>query len=110
MKLASILTNANKTMDWKVLVVIAGLMLSVNLTACSTSEKAPADAMKGDAMKGDSMKKDGDAMKGDAMKKDGDAMKGDAMKKDGDAMKGDSMKKDGDAMQKSPSPTATNKP
>jgi hypothetical protein len=26
------------------------------------------------------------------------------------AMKGDSMKKDGDAMQKSPSPTATNKP
>jgi pentapeptide MXKDX repeat protein len=105
MKLASILTNANKTMDWKVLVVIAGLMLSVNLTACSTSEKAPADAMKGDAMK-----KDGDAMKGDSMKKDGDAMKGDSMKKDGGAMKGDSMKKDGDAMQKSPSPTATSKP
>jgi pentapeptide MXKDX repeat protein len=93
MKLASILTNANKTMDWKVLVVTAGLMLSVNLTACSTNEKVPADAMKGDSMK-----------------KDGDAMKGDSMKKDSGAMKGDSMKKDGDAMQKSPSPTATNKP
>jgi pentapeptide MXKDX repeat protein len=105
MKLASMLTNVNKLMNWKILVVIAGLILSANLTACSTSEKVPADAMKGD-----SMKKDGDAMKGDSMKKDGDAMKGDSMKKDGGAMKGDSMKKDGDAMQKSPSPTATNKP
>jgi hypothetical protein len=37
-------------------------------------------------------------------------MKGDSMKKDGDTMKGDSMKKDGGSMQKSPSPTATNKP
>jgi pentapeptide MXKDX repeat protein len=81
MKLASILTNVNKAMNWKVLVVITGLILSANLTACSTSEKVPTDAMKGDSMK-----------------------------KDGDAMKGDSMKKDGDAMQKSPSPTATNKP
>jgi pentapeptide MXKDX repeat protein len=93
MNLASILTNVNKAMNWKVLVVIAGLILSANLTACSTSEKVPPDAMKGDSMK-----------------KDGDTMKGDSMKKDGDAMKGDSMKKDGDAMQKSPSPTATNKP
>jgi pentapeptide MXKDX repeat protein len=116
MKLASMLTNVNKAMNWKVLAVIAGLLLSTNLIACSTSQTVPADAMKGDsmkkdgdAMKGDSMKKDGDAMKGDSMKKDGDAMKGDSMKKDGDAMKGDSMKKDGDK-QKSPSPTASNKP
>jgi hypothetical protein len=56
-------------MNGKVLVVIAGLVLSANLTLCSTSQTVPADAMKGD-----------------------------------------SMKKDGDAMQKSPSPTAKNKP
>jgi pentapeptide MXKDX repeat protein len=92
MKLASILTNVNKAMNWKVLAVIAGIILSANLTACSTSQTVPADAMKGDSMK-----------------KDGDAMKGDSMKKDGDAMKGDSMKKDDDK-QKSPSPTASNKP
>jgi pentapeptide MXKDX repeat protein len=80
MKLASILTNVNKAMNWKVFAVIAGIILSANLTACSTSQTVPDDAMKGDSMK-----------------------------KDGDAMKGDSMKKDGDK-QKSPSPTASNKP
>jgi pentapeptide MXKDX repeat protein len=76
------LTAAN----WKILAIVAGLILSTSLTACSTSSTPPAadstkqgDAMKGDAMKGDGK---GDAMKGDAMKGDGkgDAMKGDAMK------------------------------
>jgi pentapeptide MXKDX repeat protein len=68
--------------NWKTLAIVAGLILSTSLTACSTSSTPPAadstkqgDAMKGDAMKGDGK---GDAMKGDAMK--GDAMKGDAMK------------------------------
>jgi pentapeptide MXKDX repeat protein len=84
--------------NWKILAIVAGLILSTSLTACSTSSTPPAadstkqgDAMKGDAMKGDAMKSDGkgDAMKGDAMKGDG---KGDAMK--GGAMKGDAMKSD----------------
>ncbi|WP_373540471.1 pentapeptide MXKDX repeat protein [Chamaesiphon sp.] len=80
-------------LNWKFLAIVAGLILSTSLTACSTSSTPPAadstkqgDAMKGDAMKGDGK---GDAMKGDAMKGDG---KGDAMK--GGAMKGDAMKSD----------------
>jgi pentapeptide MXKDX repeat protein len=59
--------------NWKILAIVAGLILSTSLTACSTSSTPPAadstkqgDAMKGDAMKGDAMK--GGAMKGDAMK------------------------------------------
>ena len=108
-------------MNYKTVGLIAGLILTASLAACSskpasTNQVAPAsptaetttpgDAMSGDAMKkdGDAMKKSGDAMSGDAMS--GDAMKkdGDAMQKSGDAMSGDAMKKDGDAMQKSPSP------
>ena len=115
-------------MNYKTVGLIAGLILTASLAACSskpasTNQVAPAsptaetttpgNAMSGDAMKkdGDAMQKSGDAMSGDAMsgdamKKEGDAMKkdGDAMQKSGDAMSGDAMKKDGDAMQQSPSP------
>jgi pentapeptide MXKDX repeat protein len=108
-------------MNYKTVGLIAGLILTASLAACSskpasTNQVAPAsptaetttpgNAMSGDAMKkeGDAMQKSGDAMSGDAMS--GDAMKkeGDAMQKSGDAMSGDAMKKDGDAMQQSPSP------
>ncbi|WP_309735627.1 pentapeptide MXKDX repeat protein [Chamaesiphon sp. OTE_75_metabat_556] len=70
MKLATVFTGVNYTKNWKVLVLIAGLILSTTLTSCSPTPTATPDAMKGDAMKGD-------AMKGDAMKDKGDAMKGD---------------------------------
>lgn len=70
-------------MNWKLITLAAGLILTTSLTACSTkpenstNQVSPSPA--GDAMSapsGDAMKKDGDAMKnGDAMKKDGDAMK-----------------------------------
>jgi pentapeptide MXKDX repeat protein len=102
MKLTTVFASINYTKNWKALALIAGLILSTTLTACSTTPTAPPDAtQQGDAMKGDAMK--GDAMKGDAMK--GDAMKGDAMKDKGGAMKGDAMKDKGDAK-----PTPTTKP
>jgi pentapeptide MXKDX repeat protein len=84
MKLTTVFASINYTKNWKALALIAGLILSTTLTACSTTPTAPPDAtQQGDAMKGDAMK--GDAMKGDAMKDKGGAMKGDAMKDKGDA-------------------------
>jgi pentapeptide MXKDX repeat protein len=91
MKLATAYTK-----NWKVLALIAGLMLSTTLTSCSTA--SPDATQQGDAMKGDAMKDKGDAMKGDAMK-------GDAMKDKGGAMKGDAMKDKGGA-----TPTPSTKP
>jgi pentapeptide MXKDX repeat protein len=79
MKLTTVFASINYTKNWKALALIAGLILSTTLTACSTTPTAPPDAtQQGDAMKGD-------AMKGDAMKDKGGAMKGDAMKDKGDA-------------------------
>lgn len=60
MKLATVFTGVNYTKNWKVLVLIAGLILSTTLTSCSPTPTATPDAMKGDAMKDK-----GDAMKGD---------------------------------------------
>jgi pentapeptide MXKDX repeat protein len=111
----------NKTMNWKTLSLIAGLILTTSLTACSSSpasnnqiapEASPAmskdkagDAMGKDAMGKDAMGKD--AMGKDAMGKDkaGGAMGKDAMGKD--AMGKDAMGKDkaGDAMKQSPAST-----
>ncbi|MEH1848440.1 MAG: hypothetical protein V7L25_26535 [Nostoc sp.] len=113
-----------KTMNWKTLSLIAGLILTTSLTACSSTpatnnQVAPeaSPAMSKDKA-GDTMGKDkaGDAMGKDAMGKDkaGDAMSkdkaGGAMGKDkaGDAMSKDkatdAMGKDkaGDAMKQSP--------
>ncbi len=85
MKLATVFAGSDRTKNWKILVLLAGLILSTTLTSCSTPPTATPDAtQQGDAMKD----KDG-AMKGDAMKDKGGAMKGDAMKDKGGAMKGD---------------------
>jgi hypothetical protein len=74
MKLAAAYTK-----NWKVLALIAGVILSTTLTSCSPAPTASPDAtQQGDAMKGD-------AMKGDVMKDKGGAMKGDAMKDKGGA-------------------------
>jgi pentapeptide MXKDX repeat protein len=92
MKLASVLTGIDYTKNWKVLALIAGLILSTTLTSCSPAPTASPDAtQQGDAMKGDAMKDKGGAMKGDGTK-------GDAMKDKGGAMKGDA------------TPTPTTKP
>jgi hypothetical protein len=68
MKLTTVFASVNYTKNWKVLALIAGLILSTTLTSCSTTPTATPNAMKGDAMKD----KDG------AMKDKGGAMKGDA--------------------------------
>jgi pentapeptide MXKDX repeat protein len=103
MKLASVIIGTDYTKNWKVLALIAGLILSTALTSCSPTPTASPDA----TQQGDAMKDKGGAMKGDAMKdKDGamkgDEMKGDAMKDKGGAMKGDAMKDKGGA---TPSPS-----
>ena len=111
-------------MNWKTLSLIAGLILTTSLTACSSSpasnnqiapEASPAMSKDkaGDAMGKDAMGKDkaGGAMGKDAMGKDkaGGAMGKDAMGKDkaGGAMGKDAMGKDkaGDAMKQAPSST-----
>lgn len=86
-------------MNWKTLILIAGLTLVVNLAACSNSPTGTTEATPSASPAGDAMKKEGDAMKaGDAMQQEGSAMKeGDAMKA-GDAMKKDDAMKAGDAM------------
>ena len=101
-------------MNWKTLSLIAGLILTTSLTACSSNpasnnqiapEATPAMSKDkaGDAMGKDAMGKD---KAGDAMSKDkaGGAMGKDAMGKDkaGDAMSKD---KAGDAMKQSPAST-----
>ncbi|MEH1785507.1 hypothetical protein [Nostoc sp.] len=109
-------------MNWKTLSLIAGLILTTSLTACSSSpasnnqiapEASPAMSKDkaGDAMGKDAMGKDkaGDAMGKDAMGKDAmgkDAMGKDAMGKDADKA-GGAMGKDktGDAMKQSPAST-----
>jgi hypothetical protein len=58
MKLTTVFASINYTKNWKALALIAGLILSTTLTACSTTPTATPDAMKGDAMKGDAMKGD----------------------------------------------------
>ncbi len=74
MKLATAYTK-----NWKVLALIAGVILSTTLTSCSPAPTASpccvasGDAMKGDTIKGDAMKDKGGAMKGDAMKDKGGA-------------------------------------
>ncbi|WP_373538331.1 pentapeptide MXKDX repeat protein [Chamaesiphon sp.] len=85
MKLATVFAGIDRTKNWKVLVLLAGLILFTTLTSCSTTPTATPDA----TQQGDAMKDKGDGMKGDAMKDKGDAMKGDAMKDKGGAMKGD---------------------
>ncbi len=70
MKLFFVPASIARKVNWKVAIVMLGLLLSTNLAACSDRSTTP-DAGKGDAMKGDAMK--GMAMKGDAMK--GDAIK-----------------------------------
>jgi hypothetical protein len=78
MKLANAFTGIEYTKNWKVLTLIAGLILSTTLTSCSPAPTASPDAtQQGDA------KDKGGAMKGDAMKDRGGAMKGDAMKDKG---------------------------
>ena len=85
-------------MNWKLLLVIAGLTLTTSLTACSkkddaaapdatktettkteTTETKPADAPKGDAKPADSMAPKSDAKPADGMKP-ADAPKGDTTK------------------------------
>jgi hypothetical protein len=72
-------------MNWKLLLVIAGLTLTTSLTACSKKEDAAApDATKSDAKPADGMKP-ADAPKSDTKPADGmkpatDAPKGDATK------------------------------
>jgi hypothetical protein len=99
MKLASVTTGTDYTKNWKVLALIAGLILSTALTSCSPTPTASPDAT---TQQGDAMKNKGGAMKGDAMKDKDGAMKGDAMKDKDGAMKGDAMKDKGGA---TPSPS-----
>ncbi|MEH1852457.1 MAG: hypothetical protein V7L11_12400 [Nostoc sp.] len=97
-------------MNWKILSLIAGLILTTSLTACSSSP-ASNNQISPNASPAMSKDKAGDAMGKDAMGKDkaGDAMGKDAMGKDkaGDAMGKDAMGKDkaGDAMKQSPAST-----
>jgi hypothetical protein len=74
MKLATIFAGIDRTKNWKILVLLAGLILSTTLTSCSTPPTATPDA----TQQGDTMKDKDGAMKGDAMKDKGGAMKGDA--------------------------------
>ncbi|MEH1768572.1 hypothetical protein [Nostoc sp.] len=83
-------------MNWKILSLIAGLILTTSLTACSSSP-ASNNQISPNASPAMSKDKAGDAMGKDAMGKDkaGDAMGKDAMGKD----------KAGDAMKQSPAST-----
>ena len=88
-------------MNWKTLSLIAGLILTTSLTACSSSP-ASNNQIAPEASPAMSKDKGGDAMGKDAMGKD-------AMGKDkvGDVMGKDAMGKDkaGDAMKESPAST-----